>query len=420
MAELTDQQIELISAYIKQKGVAHDELHDDLLDHVCTSIENLMDKGQSFADAFDQTIKLFGPGGLKQVQQQTFELLTEMNEIMKKVTFVFGLTSTFLLLAGTIFKLQHWIGAGVMIVLGAGLLATAYLPMVLYHKLKESPSSERLVHVAGYLGLSLTTVGALFKIMHWPGAGVMLISGLAFLGFIYVPIYYYKKYQTSVNKPITLTTSLVALTCLVIVFALVNINSSYRFDQGVALSEQQAMNDSYANRSSKMYTALEDVSAASDVKTISQNGWQQLEDIKLHLITSAENIDQAKAQSTPLVDLSKKYNYDIPTHILFDDDSEFKIGDISHALQNVDAGLQDIYSDEVRPLMNSTLTSDLSRTYDQSGHSVDWETFHFYHRPLISVVGHISKLQNDIRQAEFQALVYLLSRPAVSDPPSGV
>ena len=112
----------------------------------------------------------------------------------------------------------------------------------------------------------------------------MLIAGLAFLGFIYVPIYYFKKYQTSVNKPITLTTSLVALTCLVVVFALVNVNSSVKFDQGLAFAEQQSMTDSYTDRSTKMYVALEDVSAASDIKSVSQSGWQQLEEIKIHLM----------------------------------------------------------------------------------------------------------------------------------------
>ena len=52
MAELNDAQIDLVSAYIKQNGVAQDELHDDLLDHVCTSMESRMQQGESFEEAF--------------------------------------------------------------------------------------------------------------------------------------------------------------------------------------------------------------------------------------------------------------------------------------------------------------------------------------------------------------------------------
>ena len=170
MSELNEQQIELISAYIKQRGIAQHELHEDLLDHVCTSIEERQGQGDSFEAAFQHTIALFGPGGLKQVQTQTFELLTEMNATMKKLTFGFGLTSTFLLLAGTIFKLMHWPGASVMVVLGVALLVFGYLPIILSHKLKESEKGDRLMHVLGFLGLSMTSVGVLFKIMRWSGS----------------------------------------------------------------------------------------------------------------------------------------------------------------------------------------------------------------------------------------------------------
>jgi hypothetical protein len=131
MAELTDFQVDLIDAYIKENGVAQNELQEDLLDHLCTSVEGQMQQGKSFEEAFQYTINLFGPGGLKQVQTQTFELLTEMNETMKKVTFGFGLTSTFLLLAGTIFKLQHWFGANIMFTVGVAILVLGYLPMIL-------------------------------------------------------------------------------------------------------------------------------------------------------------------------------------------------------------------------------------------------------------------------------------------------
>lgn len=123
MAELTEFQVDLIDAYIKENGVAQSELQEDLLDHLCTSVEGQIQQGKSFEEAFHHTLNLFGPGGLKQVQTETFELLTEMNATMKKVTFGFGLTSIFLLLAGTIFKLMHWPGANVMFILGAVILA---------------------------------------------------------------------------------------------------------------------------------------------------------------------------------------------------------------------------------------------------------------------------------------------------------
>jgi hypothetical protein len=239
MAELTEFQIELIDAYIKENGVAQSELQEDLLDHLCTSVEGKIEQGKSFEEAFQYTINLFGPGGLKQVQTQTFELLTEMNKTMKKVTFGFGLTSTFLLLAGTIFKLMHFLGGGIMLVLGVGLLVLGYLPMILTHKLKESPKGDALMHILGFLGLCITSVGVLFKLQHWPGAMLLLYAGMAILAAGYVPVYFYKRYQTSANKPVTFSSSLIATACIILIFALMQVRNPQVYEYGVMTVNDQ-------------------------------------------------------------------------------------------------------------------------------------------------------------------------------------
>ena len=61
MVELTELQIELIDAYIKKNGVAQNKLQEDLLDHLCTSIETQLQQGRSFEEAFQYTLNLFGP-----------------------------------------------------------------------------------------------------------------------------------------------------------------------------------------------------------------------------------------------------------------------------------------------------------------------------------------------------------------------
>ncbi len=46
-------------------------------------------------------------------------------------------------------------------------------------EIMQSPAGKRATGVAYSLGASVVIVGALFKIMHWPGAGVMLTVGMA-------------------------------------------------------------------------------------------------------------------------------------------------------------------------------------------------------------------------------------------------
>ena len=420
MVELSEAQVELVSAYIKQNGVAQDELHDDLLDHVCTSMEQRMQQGESFEEAFQYTLSLFGPGGLKQVQNETFELLTEMNATMKKVTFGFGLTSTFLLLAGTIFKLMHWPGANVMFMLGAIILALIYLPLILRHKLKESPNNEALLHISGFVGLAFTTVGSLFKIMHWPGASVLLMVGLGTLAFIYVPIYFYKKYQVSANKPITFSASLVAMTCLILVFALTRVNNSPNFNRGITMIDdelRQSTKSSEAN--SKLYALASESNSADHLKNAANEAVMYLERLKTKLIAETEGVSQEQAATLSLSDLSKQSNFDITTYMMFySEEEEFSHVTLVKQLNAFESKLLAVYPENMREAVKETYPIQVNSVYELKGEEKTWAAYHFEHVPIIGVVSFLSKLQSDIRQAENQALIYLISRPEASNPPS--
>ncbi len=141
--------------------------------------------------------------------------------IMKKMTVVTGAVCSALLLVGTFFKVMHWAPAGVLIVLGMALLVMPFLPLLLMHNLRGSNKTEgRVFHISGYLGLSVLAAGALFKIMHWPYASMLLAIGGGVLLFVYLPLYFYRKYQESSNKPVTLATFLVSFAALMVVYML--------------------------------------------------------------------------------------------------------------------------------------------------------------------------------------------------------
>jgi hypothetical protein len=417
--------MELISAYIKQHGVVHNELHEDLLDHVCTSIENKIGQGDSFEAAFQHTIALFGPGGLKQVQTQTFELLTEMNATMKKLTFGFGLTSTFLLLAGTIFKLMHWPGASAIITLGVGLLVLGYLPMILSHKLKESGKDERLMHVLGFLGLSVTSVGVLFKIMHWPGAGVLLMSGMSVLAFGYVPVYFYKRYQTSANKPVTFSSSLIATACIILIFGLMQTRNSGWYEHGVMTVNDQLTesNLELANMNSELI-AVSNWSEAQNLAFETGKMVAYLEDLKSHLIIKTKEIKGESSSDMNLHDLDIKHNSQTPMAVLLRHEGEVRTG--AYSAQELDEKLNTFstyilnqYPTELRSAMAATFGIKTDGLYQSiKGNAQTWAEHHFEHVPLFAIVSNLSKWQLEVQQMETQLLMYYGSQPAVSGPPS--
>jgi len=54
---------------------------------------------------------------------------------------------------------------------------------------------KKIVFISGALFSSLTLIGILFKIMHWPGATITFAFGLTGLALIYIPFYAVYKYK---------------------------------------------------------------------------------------------------------------------------------------------------------------------------------------------------------------------------------
>jgi hypothetical protein len=103
---------------------------------------------------------------------------------------IIGAISASVLNLGITFKFQHWPGAGVMIVLGLTTFALVVIPMLLKQKLSGEPSERKtLMNTSGAIGLTLFSLGLLFKIMHWPGAAVMLGLSVVFLFVGYFALY---------------------------------------------------------------------------------------------------------------------------------------------------------------------------------------------------------------------------------------
>jgi len=46
---------------------------------------------------------------------------------------------------------------------------------------------KKLAFITGALSFSLTPLGILFKLMQWPGAGVLLVVGIGLFAIVFVP-----------------------------------------------------------------------------------------------------------------------------------------------------------------------------------------------------------------------------------------
>ena len=139
---LTDDQVTYIDTNLEFYGVLPGDLKDDLLDHICTYIEQ--SSLTTFEEAYNEAILKFG---------------------------------------------GH---------LAMGSLQRETIIMVM---LKKNTMRQRTAYVSGFIAAFLISTGATFKMMHWPMANVLMMFGFIILNFVFMPVYFFHKYKTA-DRPL--------------------------------------------------------------------------------------------------------------------------------------------------------------------------------------------------------------------------
>lgn len=77
---------------------------------------------------------------------------------------------------------------------------------------------RKIYILALIIGLISTFFGLLFKIMHWPGAQIMMISGFCIVGYIFTPIYFSLKIKKHEDR-------LLKILDFISIFTLINLST---------------------------------------------------------------------------------------------------------------------------------------------------------------------------------------------------
>jgi len=111
-------------------------------------------------------------------------------EIMKQKLYILGLITAIIAFTGTIFKLNHLPAAGILITVGLVTLVLVFIPAALVNHYKAAGNRQNLLlHIITWLTCFVIFTSMLFKIMHWPGAGIMLTIALPFPYVIFLPVF---------------------------------------------------------------------------------------------------------------------------------------------------------------------------------------------------------------------------------------
>lgn len=135
---LSDAQIEYIETNLTFYGVVQNSLKEDLLDHICTHIEN---SGQDeFETAYTEAIQKFGDHyAMGVLQQQTLvTVMLQKNRSRIRAIYISAFFCAMFISTGTIFKMMHWPYGSMLLVAGFIVLNLIFMPVFFYHRYKLS------------------------------------------------------------------------------------------------------------------------------------------------------------------------------------------------------------------------------------------------------------------------------------------
>jgi hypothetical protein len=200
--KLTNQEIAYIRQAVDASGIKRTSLRDDILDHLCCVLESEGSKRENFDLQLQRAIIHLAPYGLKQLENETVRLLHYNRlKVMKKIMYTTGFLGALATTGGVMFKLLHWPGADELFVVGYILLLLVFVPLSVVDRFKvilTKALPEKLRAFTGVIAALAGGMAGIFKIMHLPGADLLLITGALVFGFGFLPFLFFTLYKKSI------------------------------------------------------------------------------------------------------------------------------------------------------------------------------------------------------------------------------
>lgn len=117
---------------------------------------------------------------------------------MKQKIYILGLLTVLVVFTGIVFKVNHFAGAAILLISGFAMFILIFLPLALRdHYKAEGTRQNLLLHIVTWLTCFVVFTGMLFKILHWPFASTVLTVAIIFPYVVFLPVFLV---TTSKNK----------------------------------------------------------------------------------------------------------------------------------------------------------------------------------------------------------------------------
>ena len=313
-----------------------------------------------------------------------------------------------------------------MLTFGFSIFCILLLVLLIIKLIDPAEKRMWLTYIIGYFALSNYLMGSLFKIQHWPGAGLLLVFGAISLTTVFFPMYVYKVY----NKAESVKASFLYLCIGIVFFNMFNILLALNVSKDVLGFFVKPGNEIMKtatileNKSNRWVEKMVNDSLNTDtifksdinkVKTTADELCLFIEKCKTDLISAVDGVNEGEAISKAKdpASIMAKDNYDWPTDIFCGTEPDGRNGKASEIKKKIQTYKEILLSfcsadENAQKIISKALETKDLEEITNNGKPLSWEMDNFYHLVTIAVINKLSYFQRNVHIAESEALESLI------------
>lgn len=225
-----------------------------------------------------------------------YVMYKEVNKKQHGLIYFASFIGGLLFMLGVLFKIMHWPGAHKMFIVGIAFIAYLVLPLLLSARLKQLRHNKFFLWL-GFISLMVFISGIMFKVQHWPGATVQLMLGSILLIFFTLPYYYKLEVKNSSKIKVDFIFGIIALTYFIVFTFLISIRDPKAIPIEFAYQSNSYIQSSeYFMNENQML--LNDISNENlhAFHIQSDNLCKQIEDLKVTIVQLNSDINSEEAK----------------------------------------------------------------------------------------------------------------------------
>jgi len=315
-----------------------------------------------------------------------------------------------MILFGSLFKLMHWPGAGILITIGFVLFSLWILPAMLINNYKGANfKDKKWVYITAFLAVMIDFIGALFKIQHWTGASLFLLIGISipFVVFLPVYIYHYNKDKNASSSNFLAVILLLIYIAVFSVFLALSVSKNI-IDNLVFTGDNLNKSNIYiSNYLNDFRNENIDNEKLLDIEKKKEEVLKIIQESKQAMLDISEE-DEMKVDNIDLYNLKMKDNIYLSYDVMLEsDDGKSRAEVLKNAIDDYRNSCLELLNHNSKKkdmLMQLLSTTENEPLLNSEGRDISWEERYFRSIQFISLYNKLLMIESNVEIAEL--LVY--------------